>query len=57
MEKKYYKRLDILRAISYILVLLYHLDIVKGSFLNDKVHLNEVGSEMLVRTLYNYMYN
>ena len=32
-EKKYYKRLDIIRVISCIGVLLYHLNILKGGFL------------------------
>lgn len=32
-EVKYYKRLDYIRALSCILVLLYHLNIVKGGFL------------------------
>ena len=35
MEEKtgYYRRLDIVRIISCILVLLYHLNVVKGGFL------------------------
>lgn len=33
MEKKYFKRLDIIRDLSCILVLLYHLNILKGGFL------------------------
>lgn len=32
-EKQYYKKLDIIRIISCILVLLYHLNILKGGFL------------------------
>lgn len=32
-EKEYYKRLDYLRIISCIMVLLYHLNILKGGFL------------------------
>lgn len=32
-EKKYYKRLDIIRTISCIIVFLYHLNIMKGGFL------------------------
>lgn len=32
-KKNYYKRLDIIRDISCILVLLYHLNILKGGFL------------------------
>ena len=32
-EKKYYKDLDFIRAISCIAVLLYHLDILKGGYL------------------------
>lgn len=32
-EKKYYKKLNIVRDIACILVLLYHLNIVKGGFL------------------------
>ena len=32
-EKEYYKKLDIIRIISCILVLLYHLNILKGGFL------------------------
>ena len=32
-KKDYYIRLDIIRIISCIMVLLYHLDIVKGGFL------------------------
>ena len=31
--KKYYRRIDILRIISCILILLYHLKIIKGGFL------------------------
>jgi len=33
MEKKYYKRLDIIRVISCIAVLFYHLNILKGGYL------------------------
>lgn len=33
MKKNYYKRLDIIRIISCIAVLLYHLDILKGGYL------------------------
>ena len=32
-EKKYYRRLDYIRIIACIMVLLYHLNIVKGGFL------------------------
>jgi len=32
-EKKYYMKLNIVRDISCILVLLYHLNLVKGGFL------------------------
>ena len=33
MEKKYFRRLDYIRVISCIMVLLYHLNILKGGFL------------------------
>ena len=33
VEKKYYKRLDIIRVLSCIAVLLYHLNILKGGYL------------------------
>lgn len=33
MEKKYYKRLDLIRLLSCIGVFLYHLDILKGGYL------------------------
>ena len=32
-NKKYYIKLDIIRIISCILVLLYHLSIIKGGYL------------------------
>lgn len=32
-KKEYYKKLDYLRIISCIMVLLYHLNILKGGFL------------------------
>jgi len=32
-KKEHFKRLDIIRAISCIMVLLYHLEILKGGFL------------------------
>ena len=32
-EKEYFKKLDFIRIISCLLVLLYHLNIVKGGFL------------------------
>ena len=31
--KKYYEKLDILRIISCILILLYHMQIIKGGYL------------------------
>ena len=31
--KKYYKRLDIIRLISCIAILLFHMNILKGGFL------------------------
>lgn len=33
MEKKYYKRLDIIRVIACLAVLFYHLDLLKGGYL------------------------
>lgn len=32
-EKEYFKRLDYIRIISCVMVLLYHLNILKGGFL------------------------
>ena len=32
-EKEYYRRLDIIRIISCVMVLLYHLNLLKGGFL------------------------
>ena len=33
MKRDYYKRIDLIRLISCIAVLLYHLDILKGGYL------------------------
>lgn len=32
IEKNYYKRLDIIRILSCLMVFLYHLNILKGGF-------------------------